>query len=137
MKKLTYLLMLFSFTLVSCDGQISEVDVQDFQEIAITHVNLVPMTAEIILGDQTVLIEESRISAVGPTDEISILKDVMVIDGTGAYLMPGLADMHMHTFPNWDEQFPISPFVLYLANGVTTIRNRQCRKKNIIHPWTK
>ena len=39
--------------------------------------------------------------------------------------MPGLADMHMHTRDNWDEwlsDWPVSPLILYLANGVTTIR---------------
>lgn len=123
MKKLTYTLLLFTFILTACTSQASEGDVQNAQTIVITHVNLVPMTAEIVLEDQTVLIEGSKISAIGSTDEITIPEDAMIIDGTGAYLMPGLADMHMHTMPNWDEQFPISPFVLYLANGITTIRN--------------
>jgi hypothetical protein len=113
-------ILLFSFLLAACASGASA---DDGQRIAITHVNLVPMTAEIILSDQTILIEGERIAAVGPADEIRIPKDATIIDGTGAYLMPGLADMHMHTLPNWDEQFPISPFVMYLANGVTTIRN--------------
>jgi len=123
MKKLTYILLSFSFLLASCAGQTSKGDVQDNRKIAITHVNLVPMTGEIVLENQTVLIEGSRIAAVGPLNEIMVPKDAIVIDGKGAYLMPGLADMHMHTLPNWDEQFPVSPFVLYLANGVTTVRN--------------
>lgn len=121
MKKLTYFLLIFSFLLAACARVPGEGE--KTQKIAITHVNLVPMTEENILEDQTVLIEAEHIAAVGPADEIKIPKDATVIDGAGAYLMPGLADMHMHTFPNWDEQFPISPFVLYLANGVTTIRN--------------
>jgi len=122
MKKLAHILLL-SFILAACAGVPSEGDVQETQKIAITHVNLVPMTTEIILANQTVLIEGTRIAAVGPADEIKIPKNATIIDGTGAYLMPSLADMHMHTMPNWDEQFPISPFVLYLANGVTTVRN--------------
>ena len=37
--------------------------------------------------------------------------------------MPGLADMHMHTKDDWlSPAWPVSPFDLYLANGVTTIR---------------
>ena len=121
--RLAYIVLLFVLLLTACASQKSEVDVQNAQTIVITHVNLVPMTAEFVLEDQTVLIEGSQIAAIGPTDEITTPEDAMIIDGTGAYLMPGLADMHMHTMPNWDEQFPISPFVLYLANGVTTIRN--------------
>ncbi len=99
----------------------------DDQPIAITHVHLVPMTAEIILDNQTVLIEGSTISAVGPADEIKIPHNAAVIDGSGAYLMPGLADMHMHTTPAWETEWPVSPFVLYLANGVTTVRNLEPR----------
>ena len=38
---------------------------------AFTHVHLVPMTAEIVLENQTVLIEESRITAIGLADEIA------------------------------------------------------------------
>jgi predicted amidohydrolase len=50
-----------------------------------------------------------------------------VIDGKGAYLMPGLADMHMHTMQNWDDPtaWPVNPLKLYLANGVTTIRDNK------------
>jgi hypothetical protein len=91
---------------------------------AFTPVNLVPMTAEIVLENQTVLIEGSRIISIGPADEISIPPDAAIIDGEGAYLMPGLADMHMHTNQDWDtDAWPVSPLALYLANGVTTIRD--------------
>jgi imidazolonepropionase-like amidohydrolase len=38
------------------------------------------------------------------------------IDGRGKWLVPGLADMHVHLFSRSDLD-------LYLANGVTTVRN--------------
>jgi len=91
---------------------------------AFTHVNLVPMTAEIVLENQTVLIEGSKITAIGPADEVSIPREAVIIDGEGAYLIPGLSDMHMHTNQDWEsDDWPVSPLVLYLANGVTTIRD--------------
>jgi len=91
---------------------------------AFTHVNLVPMTAEIVVENQTVLIEGSKITAIGPADEVSIPREAVIIDGEGAYLLPGLADMHMHTQQDWDtDEWPVSPLLLYLANGVTTIRD--------------
>jgi imidazolonepropionase-like amidohydrolase len=91
---------------------------------AFTHVNLVPMTAEIVLENQTVMIEGSRIIAIGPADEVSVPPDAVITDGEGSYLMPGLADMHMHTNQDWDtDSWPVSPLALYLANGVTTIRD--------------
>ena len=104
--------------------QISEsVWAQPGRPTAFLHVNLVPMTAEIIIPDQTVLVEGSRIRAIGPSDRIDIPKNSTIINGSNAYLLPGLADMHMHTDTNWlSGTWPVSPFYLYLANGVTSIR---------------
>lgn len=39
----------------------------------------------------------------------------MRIDGQGRYLMPGLADMHVHV---WNEE----EYFMFVANGVTTVR---------------
>jgi amidohydrolase family protein len=91
---------------------------------AFVHVNLVPMTAETIIHKQTVLIAGSRIVGIGPSESIDIPKDAYIIDGSNSYLVPGLADMHMHTNTNWlSADWPVSPFYLYLAHGVTSIRN--------------
>ena len=95
------------------------------QTIAFTHVNLIPMTSEKVIEDQTVLVKGSDIVAIGNSDALKTPPGAQVIDGKGAYLMPGLADMHMHTVSNWDDQkaWPVNPLRLYLANGVTTIRD--------------
>jgi hypothetical protein len=92
---------------------------------AFTNVNLVPMTSETIVENQTVLVEGARIIAIGPADEIKIPGRATIINGTGAYLMPGLADMQTHSQDDWigSDNWPISPLVLFLANGVTTIRD--------------
>lgn len=86
---------------------------------AFKNVNLVPMTQEKILENQTVLIRKNRISEIGPSDKVKIPENATVIDGDGAYLMPGLADMHVHLRNDW----PLSQLDMYLANGVTTIRD--------------
>ncbi|MBW2002340.1 MAG: amidohydrolase family protein [Deltaproteobacteria bacterium] len=113
--------------LMSCNGGMEEVMASQPSETneqvtAFTNVNLVPMTDETIVKDQTVLIKKTRILEIGPSNEVSIPKNAVVINGAGAYLMPGLADMHMHTRPGWVTDYPVSPLNLYLANGVTTIR---------------
>lgn len=94
-------------------------------QIAFTHVNVVPMTREIVLPDQTVLIEGSQIVTTGNSNEVRIPAGSLEINGEGYYLMPGLSDMHMHTRSDWDdpEIWPVHPLYLYLANGVTTIRD--------------
>ena len=88
-------------------------------------VNLIPMNTESIIENQMVLVAGSRIMAIGDNGEIDIPKNAQVIDGDGAYLMPGLADMHMHTRADWEDQeiWPVHPLYLYLVNGVTTIRD--------------
>ena len=106
------------------EGQHDPQQVSDVGYTAFVHVNVVPMTSEVIAKDQTVLIEGDRIIAVGPRRSVSIPENATIIDGEGAYLMPGLADMHMHTRQDWDtDAWSVSPLVLYLANGVTTIRD--------------
>ena len=92
---------------------------------AFIHVNLIPMNDENVILDQTVLIEGSTIVAIGDFIDVKIPNDIQVIDASGAYLMPGLADMHMHTRADWEDQdiWPAHPLYLYLANGVTTIRD--------------
>ena len=86
---------------------------------AFKNVHLVPMTGEKIVESQTVLVKGDRILKIGPSNEIKIPPKARVIDGQGAYLMPGLADMHVHLRNDW----PLSQLDMYLANGVTTVRD--------------
>lgn len=96
----------------------------DDQVKAFINVNLLSMMDEKVDTNQTVLIEGKKITVIGPSNEVAIPENVTFIDGEGAYLMPGLADMHMHTREDWlDSRWPVSPLYLYLANGVTTIRD--------------
>ena len=91
--------------------------------IAFKNVNLVPMTEEKIITNQSVLVKSDRIYRIGKSDKIKIPQKAKVIDGKGAYLMPGLADMHVHLTGEW----PLPQLDLYLANGVTTVRDMDGR----------
>ena len=95
---------------------------QDNPFTAFVHVTLVPMITEKTIEDQTVLVSGTQIAAIGPSEDMFLPMDTTVIDGTGFYLMPGLADMHIHTSDDWDS-WPVSPLHLFLANGVTTVRD--------------
>ena len=81
------------------------------------NVNVVPMDSERLLEGQTVIVEEGRITQLGPSGEIELPADVLVVDGEGRFLLPGLSDMHMHLLGSEND------LLLYLANGVTTIRD--------------
>mgnify|MGYP001206375030 FL=1 len=110
--------LLLALLVVSCSARPTEL-------VAFTHVHLVPMTGETVVEDQTVLVDGETIVAMGDADAMHIPDGAQVIDGQGAYLMPGLADMHMHTRQDWEDRavWPVDPLHLYLANGVTTIRD--------------
>jgi len=79
----------------------------------IKNVNIIPMTNDTVLWNKTVLIENGFIKKISDTNAQDNIK---VIDGKGGFLSPGLIDMHMHL---WDRY----ELGLYLANGVTTVRN--------------
>ena len=83
---------------------------------AFTHVNLISMETEQLLEDQTVIVQGSKILQIGPTNKVPLSKNARQIDGSGKYLIPGLADLHVHLFSPDD-------LLSYLANGVTTVMN--------------
>lgn len=75
-------------------------------------------------ADSTVLTFDGRISAVGPANAIAIPGDAKVVDAPGKFLIPGLADMHIHLTgagePTGSREFLLP---LLLANGITTVRD--------------
>jgi imidazolonepropionase-like amidohydrolase len=83
--------------------------------LAVTRVTVVPMDAERVLPDHTVIVEDGRIRALAPSAQIDV-GDAVIVDGSQRWLMPGLADMHVHYHDP-------AEFALHLANGVTTVRN--------------
>jgi imidazolonepropionase-like amidohydrolase len=101
---------------------------------AFVDVNVVPMDSERVLPRQTVLVESGRVTALGPSDKIQVPAGATRIDGRDQYLIPGLADMHvhLHTFlydvtgglrvPH-DTTLHDHWLFLFVANGVTTVRN--------------
>ncbi len=84
--------------------------------IAFIHVAVVPMDREVVLGDQTVVVSGGRVEALGPSGEVAVPAGAFVVDARGKWLMPGLADMHVHTWSQDD-------LYLFVPNGVTAIRH--------------
>jgi imidazolonepropionase-like amidohydrolase len=93
-------------------------------QLAIVGIAVIPMTdGSTILKDRTVLIRDGRIAALGPRSKVTVPAGARVIDGRGKYLLPGLADMHVHL------EYIEDPNVLklFVAQGVTTVRNMDGR----------
>src|SRR5687768_13825403 len=92
--------------------------------VAFVNVNVVPMDRERVLRNQTVIVRDGTIAAMGDSKRNKPPAGAQVIDGTGKFLIPGLMDMHVHLFS--DDEFPDSlaedEFKVMIAYGVTTIR---------------
>jgi len=91
---------------------------------AITHVTVIDATGSPPQPDMTLLIADQRIATLGPSSSTTIPRGARILDATGKFLIPGLADMHVHLTgagePAGSREF-ILP--LLLANGVTTVRD--------------
>lgn len=84
-------------------------------QLALTGVNVVDVVEETVQPDVTLLIDGSRIAALG---DVPVPPNARVIDARGRYVIPGLWDMHVHmTWGNWD----ISE--LLVVHGITGARD--------------
>ncbi len=83
--------------------------------LVLAHVTVIDMTGTPAQPDMTVVITGDRITEIGPSGSVQVLKDAQVIDATGKFLIPGLWDMHVHWLHK--DYLP-----LFTANGVTGIR---------------
>ena len=119
------------------------------QPTAFVDVTVVPMDSERVLPHQTVLVADGRIVQIGPSSSTKPPKADSKIDGRGKFLMPGLADMHVHFIRSAVVAKSSSPSsnnsslrsvmsasaseqherenqafgLLFVANGITTVRN--------------
>jgi imidazolonepropionase-like amidohydrolase len=93
--------------------------------VAFIDVTVVPMDSERLVPHATVVVRDGRIAAAGPARSVRVPKGTQRIDGRGKFLMPGLADMHVHFNIRGsagllkNDEFA----TLFIANGVTTVRN--------------
>jgi len=98
---------------------------------AFVNVNVVPMDGERVVPNQTVVVRNGRIAAMGSAKRVSVPKGAVRIDGRGQYLMPGLVDMHVH-LEYFDRN---AQLLIFLAAGVTTVRNMDGRPNILL--WRK
>lgn len=97
---------------------------------AFVNVNVVPMTSETVLRARTVIVEDDRITEIGPVASTVVPDEARVVDGTDRYLLPGLAEMHGHVTRTDDASLE-RLFTLFLANGVTTVRGMLGRVEHL------
>jgi imidazolonepropionase-like amidohydrolase len=94
--------------------------------VALTHARVIDGTGVPARDDQTLIIRDGRIAALGASGSVAVPAGAQVIDLTGKSVIPGLVMVHEHLF------YPTGPGVyanltesftrLYLAGGVTSMR---------------
>lgn len=93
------------------------------QTVVFENVGVIPMDRERVLERHTVVVRDGRIAQSGPAATTTAPAGAARVDGSGKYLMPGLAEMHGHLTANYlPEAAKADVLYLYVANGVTTVR---------------
>lgn len=87
--------------------------------VAFTHVTVIDGVQQGPLVDHTVVVQGTRIVALGPSASVRVPRDARVVDARGRYLLPGFWDMHVHTSIIGGRAL----LSLYIANGVTGVRD--------------
>lgn len=131
--RFSLLIVMFSFIVSRVESK-ENISPKVTQTVTIIeHVSVLPMTeGGAILADATVVIEKGRIISLNGL----VPKNAKRINGKGKWLIPGLADIHVHLLsdgspgpPKYPTQAPTMFFdtqdimTPYIANGVTQVLN--------------
>lgn len=93
------------------------------REVAFVNVNVIAADSDRVLKEQTVVVRGDRIVEIGSATKVKVPANMLRVDGTGKFLMPGLAEMHGHIPPpQAPREYTESVLFLYVANGITTVR---------------
>jgi len=88
--------------------------------VVFTGVSVIPMDRDEVLQNQTVIVEQGRISYVGGPR--SAPSGATMVDGRGKFLMPGIAEFHAHVPSGPQAANTHRALTLYALAGVTTAR---------------
>ncbi|MGH9875310.1 MAG: amidohydrolase family protein [Pyrinomonadaceae bacterium] len=84
----------------------------------ITGATLIDVRTGEQIKDSVIVVDGDRIKQVGKAREVNIPPSAKIIDARGKWILPGLIELRSHV-----SQARSLPLQLYLANGVTTIRD--------------
>jgi imidazolonepropionase-like amidohydrolase len=91
---------------------------QNAPPLAIRDVTVIDGRGGPALAGMTVLIRNGRIDAVGPATDVEIPAGTQVVEGAGAFLIPGLWDLHTHLSKMRSPALP-----QLVASGVLSVRD--------------
>ncbi len=92
--------------------------------LALVGATLIDGTGSPPVSDATIIIRDGRIERVGPASTVEVPRGSRVMDVTGKYVIPGLADMHVHFGSGGPVDSDLDRLLpQFLFYGVTTVLN--------------
>jgi len=121
MKKLS-IVFWFALLIFSCSQK-----KQIVPDLAIVNTTVIDVADGKVKPEMTVLIKNNTITSIKHSRATELSPNTKVVDGKGKFLIPGLWDMHVHT---WDDSLL---FPLMIVNGVTSIRDMMTNPEQYNH----
>jgi imidazolonepropionase-like amidohydrolase len=101
--------------------------------IALRNARLITMKGDEVIARGDIVITDNRITAIGPSGSVKIPAGAVVRNLSGKTIMPGLVDIHAHTWVSWGvHRNQVSQFLAQLAFGVTTQRDPQTSSEDAL-----
>jgi imidazolonepropionase-like amidohydrolase/Tol biopolymer transport system component len=101
--------------------------------IALRNARLITMKGDDVIPRGDIVITDNRITAIGPSGKVQIPAGAVVRNLSGKTIMPGLVDIHAHTWVAWGvHRSQVSQFLAQLAFGVTTQRDPQTSSEDAL-----
>ena len=101
--------------------------------IALRNARLITMNGNEVIARGDIVITDNRITAIGPSGKVRIPAGATVRNMRGKTIMPGLVDIHAHTWVAWGvHRSQVSQFLAQLAFGVTTQRDPQTSSEDAL-----
>jgi hypothetical protein len=110
------LFLLLSLSVLSCIAQAAE------PHVLFKNATVITMDGGRVLAKHDLLVQDGRIARISPTGAVAAPDGTIVVDGTGRFLMPGLAEMHAHVPGPEPAGYAEDLLTLFAAHGITTIR---------------
>jgi len=95
----------------------------DQKPLVFTHVTVIDATGGPLQPDMTVVVSGNRITALGKAGSVAIPRGALMNNAAGKFMIPGLWDMHQHTFMRKNKVLPLYSLWGNIVNGVTGVRD--------------
>jgi imidazolonepropionase-like amidohydrolase len=107
------------------------------QTLTITNATVVDVATGALHPGTTLVVDGHRVASVGPSSGARRPRG-RVVDAKGMYVIPGLWDMHTHTYFGWSRDFGDNYVLpMFIANGVTGIRDMGSDLEAVLHARTE